>query len=122
MFTYLAEVRNVVFVAERVPSPVEINANWVREHDWILVKALKDDSFANTLNELIQDIEEEEPVDSESDNPYEDMVDKARSSFAEFTTAGEGAGQGGLSVPDIYSEPQQQHDKYLREKANRKRG
>lgn len=120
VFTYLAEVRNVVFVAERVPSPAEINATWVRKYDWILIKSLKDESFSNILNELIQDLDEPDLIDADN-NHYEDMLDKASINFAQFKTIGEGAGQGGLSVPDIYSEPQQQFDRYLREKAIRRR-
>jgi hypothetical protein len=118
--TYLAEVRNVVYVAEPVPAPIEIDANWVRRHDWVLARVLKDASYAQTLNELIQDADAEELL-PETENTYRSMVTKARQQFAQFTHSGAGGGQGGLTLPDIYSEPQRQLDAYLRDRAERKR-
>lgn len=117
--TYLAEVRNVVFVAERVPPPPEIDADWVRRHDWIIARALKASSFRPALQELTQDTEDVDPLEGAGDDPYREMVDAARDNFASFETAGAGQGQGGLSLPDIYAEPQRQYDSHLREGAAR---
>jgi hypothetical protein len=56
VFTSLAEVHNVVMIAEDIPSPEEININWVKKHDWILAKVLLDDSFRDALNSISQEI------------------------------------------------------------------
>lgn len=121
VFTYLAEVRNVVYVAERVPAPVEINETWVRKHDWILSRALLDASFSDTLNELIRDMHQPDLLNLDDDDPYAEMVNRAQDSFAAFRTEGTGPGEGGLTLPDIYSEPQRQQDAYLRDRAERAR-
>ncbi len=55
IFTSLAEVQEVIMVAERVPRPEEINYKWVKKYDWIIAKALLDDSFSDALNSISQD-------------------------------------------------------------------
>jgi hypothetical protein len=117
--TRLAEVRNCVFVAEALPLPHEIGAEWVRRHDYIIARVLLDDSFIATLTELSTETDDPE---HESVN-YGDMLTKAEDSFASFSVDGLGGGDGagGLSIPDIYSEPQRLHDQHLRDEANRDR-
>jgi len=53
--TRLVEIQNVVLVAERLPTPAEIDLFWVRRHDWILTKALLDESFRDALNTIRQE-------------------------------------------------------------------
>ncbi len=55
IFTSLAEVQEVIMVAERVPRPEEINYKWVKKYDWIIAKVLLDDSFGEALNSISQD-------------------------------------------------------------------
>ena len=55
IFTSLAEVQEVVMVAELVPKPDEINYKWVKKHDWIIAKVLLDDSFREALNSISRD-------------------------------------------------------------------
>lgn len=120
--TYLFAVRNAVFVAEEVPAPYEIDANWVRRYDWIIADELIDESFRATLNELIQDAEDEDPIDfDDQSNPYASMLTTARNKFAGFDSQGGGGGLGGLSVPDIYAEPQRQFDYFRKGEAARRR-
>ena len=52
VLTQLSEVHNVVLIAEYVPEPRQITDEWIRKHDWILAKALLDDSFRETLTEI----------------------------------------------------------------------
>ena len=47
--TYLSEVNTVVFVAERMPTPEEITGAWIRRYDWILARALLDESLHQDL-------------------------------------------------------------------------
>lgn len=44
----------VVLVAQEMPAPHEINEAWLVTHDWILRRALLDDSFAPALDYLSQ--------------------------------------------------------------------
>jgi len=113
VFTYLAEVQSVIFVAEYLPSPDEIGKDWVRKHDWVIAKVLKDESYRQTLNELIQDIDKDEDVDGEGE--FTNMLRKAWEQFAIFNPSQ----QGGLTVPDIYAEPQRIYRDHLKEKAAR---
>lgn len=123
VFTYLAEVQSVVFVAEYLPSALEVNAGWVRRYDWIIAKVLKDESYRGILNELIQDLDEVDPVEDPSNDPFNIMLNTANEKFATFNqTSGQGNPQGqGLSLPDIYGEPQRIYQQHLRERAARKR-
>lgn len=45
----LHRLRAVVYVAQEVPRPKEIDATWIIEHDWILNRSLLDDSFAPAI-------------------------------------------------------------------------
>jgi hypothetical protein len=48
----LHRVRPVVLVAQEVPAPHEIDQAWLIAHDWILRRAILDDSFLPTLASL----------------------------------------------------------------------
>lgn len=50
----LYRVMPVVLVAQEVPSPDHISEAWIVAHDWILNRALLDDSFRPTLQSLAQ--------------------------------------------------------------------
>ena len=120
VFTYLAEVQSVIFVAEYLPPPSEIGKDWVRKHDWIIAKVLKDESHRQTLNDLIQDVDEKDLLEDVSGDPFEDMIGVASEKFASFEP-NTGAQGGGLTVPDIYAEPQRIYREHLKEEAARKR-
>lgn len=120
VFTYLAEVESVVFVAEQVPSPSEIPA-WVRRYDWIIAKVLKDESFRAAMNELIEDYDPS-PLEGISENPFAKMHDASVTKFASFDLPGSTSVPGaGLSIPDIYAEPTRIYQQELRDQALRKR-
>lgn len=55
VMTQLAEIQDVIMIAEPLPLPQDINAEWVKRYDWILSKALLDDSYRDTLNSITQD-------------------------------------------------------------------
>lgn len=50
----LYRVMPVVLVAQQVPSPDQITEGWIIAHDWILNRALLDDSFRPALQYLAQ--------------------------------------------------------------------
>jgi hypothetical protein len=122
VFTSLAEVQSVIFVGEYLPGPTEITEAWIRRHDWIIAKYLKDESYRTTLNELIQDEAEVDPRDGlVGEDPFERMASKASEKFATFSSLGSGGTGPGLSIPDIYAEPQRIYQQELRERAERTR-
>ena len=47
--TRLAEVNTVILIPETVPHPSQIDGAWIRRHDWLIAKALLDDSFKADL-------------------------------------------------------------------------
>lgn len=63
VFTSLAEVQNVIMLAEKMPPPDEINLEWVKKHDWIIAKVLLDDSFRDALNSVSQEVRSPDTAD-----------------------------------------------------------
>ena len=108
VYTSLAEVEGVIFVAEKVPS---LNSDyetesWISRYDWIIAKVLKDESFRGALNDLINNpTREKSPSDH---NMYRDIAEAASKSFATFATKSDQTSNGtylhsGLNIPDIFS-------------------
>lgn len=62
VLTRPAEIQNVVLVAEKLPTPAEIDLSWVRRHDWILAKVLLDESFRDALDTIRQDAGSRDPA------------------------------------------------------------
>ena len=116
--TYLAEAQSVIYVAEYLPSRGEIDEEWVRKHDWIIAKVLKDESHRTTLNELINDVDEESLLVENAVDPFSDLATKAGENFAKFNAGGQISD---LNIPDIYSEAQKSYRDYLKEKKARER-
>ncbi len=57
IMTSLAEVHNVIMIAEPIPPPDKVNFYWVKKHDWKITKVLLDDSFREILNSITHDTE-----------------------------------------------------------------
>jgi len=55
ILTQLAEVQDVIMVAEDLPRPGDIDFDWVKKHDWIIAKVLLDDSFRDALSSISQE-------------------------------------------------------------------
>ena len=89
VFTGLAESQHVVFVA--LPMPTKVDYDWVRRHDWILAKALLDDSFRDALGI----VSGEPPPEAEEDG--EPPVPRTDTEVYE-TLAGEGSKLSSLSL------------------------
>lgn len=54
IFTSVVEIQNIIFIAEPLPRPYEVNFEWVKRYDWILAKVLLDDSFRDALSSVSQ--------------------------------------------------------------------
>jgi hypothetical protein len=114
VFTHLAELQFVLYVAEQLPSTID--EEWVRRYDWIIARVLKDESHRATLNELIQDVDQETQLDTAGKLGL--LADKAVQNFAAFNP---NTGTGGLTVPDIYSAPGRIYQEELRAVEERRR-
>ena len=128
VFTRLAEMQMVVFVAEDLPTAGQLwdstyMERLLRENDWIFAKVLKDESYRETLNELSQHVSETQDSDMEGKSDdmqvFAAMQATAKDKFAKFEV-GE-SGQGSLSIPDIYAEPQRIYQQELRAREERRR-
>jgi hypothetical protein len=50
----LVQIQPMVLVAQEMPRPDEIDADWIVAHDWILKRALLDDSYLPILNSVCE--------------------------------------------------------------------
>lgn len=73
VLTRPAEMQNVVLVAEKLPSPAEIDLSWVRRHSWILGKVLLDESFRGALDTIGVDQRAAQLIDTARDRLYEHL-------------------------------------------------
>ncbi len=72
IFTSVAEIQNVILIAEPIPYSFEVNFEWVKRYDWIIAKVLLDDSFRDALTSISQ---VPRPIDySEVKNTLEDKL------------------------------------------------
>lgn len=116
VFTRLAELQSVVYVAEEMPA--RIDEHWVRKHDWVLARVLKDESFRPTLSELTQEVDHEAVLDR--DGKTRELLDRAIERFASFEPNTRDQ-RGGLAIPDIFSAPNAGYQAELRAAEERRR-
>ena len=93
--TYLSEVNQVVFIAERIPAPDEINGPWIRRYDWIIAKELLDESFRSDLD-VIRNHERE---DNKEIKELDDVDPRIRGLME--TISGTGSTTPGAPTPGI---------------------
>jgi hypothetical protein len=125
VFTNLAELQMVVFVAEDLPStddlyddaPDGFMMKLIRKYDWIFAKVLRDESFRETLNQVTNDPPQTEDLGATT--KLETMLDNATERFPNFTPGSNA--QGNVSIPDIYAEPQRIVQEEARAKEERRR-
>lgn len=111
--TEIAEVDSVIFVAERVPKPSEITADWIRRHDSIIARVLLDRSLAEDLA-LIRTTTPEPQASDEEVGPIKQMMDQATQSLGNYKDT-----QG--TLPDIFRTPQEAYNKSVEQKIERSR-
>lgn len=115
--TYLSEVNSCIFIAEKMPSPGEIDGAWIRQHDWIIAQVLLDESFRADL-EIIRAHDPHEPT--------EDMDTEIRSLMQKYSQSDKGlpdytqaTGSTTLTLPDMYSTPQNAYEREVERKRAR---
>lgn len=87
VLTRPAEIQNVILVAEKLPTPAEIDVAWIRRHDWILSRALLDDSFRDTLDALDKEPRSESRVDVELDAKRARLCEHVRANILHYQRA-----------------------------------
>jgi len=116
ILTSLAEVCNVVMVAEPIPSPEEINFEWVSKNDWILAKNLLDNSFRDALTSVSQ-----ESVGSGTPNLAEDLKTTKDATVGHLGTLATSSSNLSISEIDVTQEAQRAYREVVKEEAERKR-
>lgn len=104
--TYLSEVNSVVFIAEKIPSPRQIDGAWIRRYDWIISKVLLDNSFKSDL-EIIRNFEQinyQESVDSNIERLMESISGESTTGIPDYSKL-----RGKL--PDIFSNQQEAYER-----------
>jgi hypothetical protein len=108
--THLATVDAVVYVAERVPAPKEVTGDWIRRHDWIIARALLDESFRDDLD-VVRNHEYSSPVVEPIDANIQRLM-QTISGTADATPGGipDYSGVGG-TIPDLFQNMQQAYER-----------
>jgi hypothetical protein len=113
ILTSLAEVINVVMVAEPLPAPEEIDFEWVSRHDWIIAKVLLDDSFRDGLTSISQ-----EAADVSTSELVTDLKTTMDTSVGHLGALS-GAANLSLSDIDVAQEAQRGYREVVKEEAAR---
>jgi hypothetical protein len=106
--TYLSEVNTVIFVAEEIPAPREIDGAWIRRYDWILTRQLLDESFREDL----AIVRANTPNSAATDAGIDENIAKLMESFSGGSSPGlpDYSGLPG-QVPDIFQTPQNAYER-----------
>ncbi|HXK40408.1 MAG TPA: hypothetical protein VJ837_06275, partial [Candidatus Paceibacterota bacterium] len=92
----LYSVRPVVLVAQEFPNPDDIDEHWIIRHDWILRRAILDDSFIPAMNyvtskvvgdefalkELLKNVEQQRRITEELKEELSEMRSQAEGRYA----------------------------------------
>ncbi|GGO80025.1 hypothetical protein GCM10011348_15790 [Marinobacterium nitratireducens] len=104
IWTELAEANACVFVAERVPTPAEIDDQWIRTYDWILSRSLLDESFRGDLETLIG-------YYSDSDEGTDGVDGQINALMETISTGIPSHASVPGSPPDVYATPQNAYER-----------
>jgi hypothetical protein len=114
--SYLAEVNAVIYVAENIPVPSEINGLWVRRYDWIIAQALLDESFRADL-EVVKNYEldhDSEDIDENIGRLMGTLSGESAPGIPDYSSL-----TGDLNMPDLFSNQQQAYERELERKRAR---
>lgn len=103
LHTFLSEVNAVVFVAEQIPAPREIDGEWIRRYHWILSKELLDETFRSELDI----VKSGQPVEDDDIDPRVGALMESLTSGIPDYSALPG------KLPDIFHNPQQAYEREL---------
>lgn len=107
--SYLAEANAVIYVAEKIPTPSEIDGPWIRRYDWIISQALLDESFRADLD-AIKNHEIDLPLEGVDANIESLMktLSESSSGIPDYSTL-----TGDLSMPDLFANQQQAYEREI---------
>ena len=120
VFTHLNEVNTVIFVAEQIPTTNADLEQFVKKNDWIIAKALLDDSFRDALSALSQDLKQE-PIPSTVVSKYESAMDNMMGTAGILRTFAQNTTNLALTQADPSQEIQRTLQQITKEKQERKR-
>ncbi len=107
IYTYLSEVNMVVFVAEHIPSPTQIDGAWIRRYDWIIARELLDESYKTDLDVVRNysaDVGEQEDIDGNIRRLMENYSGEGAGGIPDYS------GVPG-TIPDMFRTPQQAYER-----------
>ncbi|MFA6093283.1 MAG: hypothetical protein WCU88_10380 [Elusimicrobiota bacterium] len=110
--TRLAEVATVVFVAEELPRPEEIDEDWIQRYGWILAQNLLDASFADDLGEVRNRIPPQTDAERDVDEKIAGLMDQFKSGLPNYSSL---VG----TLPDIFKTPQDAYEREIERKRTR---
>jgi hypothetical protein len=117
IFTSLNQLDGVLFVAEPMVLPSEIDEEWVRNYDWIISEALLDNSFRDTLTSISQEIEPIRLSSSERGR-IDSVMDSANKFLNNFPT---NITNVSIASADISQEAQKGYRETLKEELEKER-
>jgi len=120
LFTQLAEVHNVVMIAEPLPPPERIDDSWVKRHDSILAKVLLDDSYRDVLASFGQD-RPQESIGGDALKAIEGAMDNVAGTSGYLQKIGAKAVSISLDSVDPSQEAQRGYRDTQKEELERKR-
>ncbi|MBD8869305.1 hypothetical protein [Nocardioides donggukensis] len=107
--TRLSQVRLCAFIAEALPLPHEIDADWIRRFDWILARVLLDDAYAQDLDRVRADAPDVGTRDENVTNLMGSIV-AGGMTLPDLPAAG--------APPDVFAIPQEVYEREVqRERA-----
>ena len=117
IFTSLNQLDGVLFVAEPMALPSEIDEEWVRNYDWIISEALLDNSFRDALTSISQEIE---PIrlPSNERGRIDNVMDSANNFLNHFPT---NITNVSIASADISQEAQKGYRETLKEELEKQR-
>ncbi len=118
--TYLSEVNQVVFVAERIPAPSEIDGPWIRRYDWIIAKELLDESFRSDLD-TVRNYEREKSESDDLDPRITGLMESISGNISKATIPPGIPDYHSLSgqIPDLFQNQQAAYERELERKRSR---
>ncbi len=117
IFTSLNQLDGVLFVAEPMVLPSEIDEKWVRNYDWIISEVLLDNSFRDALTSISQEIE---PISLSTNerSRIDSVMDSANTFLKNFPT---NITNVSIENADISQEAQKGYRETLKEELEKER-
>lgn len=85
VITDLSLVESVLYIAEPLPDPIDVNEDWVRRYDWIIRNSILDKSYFETLRLIVSQLKEKDY--SEREYKVSQFLDHLRDNILHYCQA-----------------------------------